>query len=164
VFAIEVLGWEEPVVEPSSTDYDMEKGYRAVEVASDDSRDASAVLMFLRKVAARCWSVSWLRTLERNVERGTPTEIGVSHAEGITQLTFDLNREAAGREVAIVSLTVGSQEVRLTASEFEEQAVIELNQEPSKKPTFFLVLLEGTDGEVVGAIGQALPAGNFTAG
>ena len=165
-FARQQLRWNEAVIEPAPGDYDMEQGYQAVDVARYPvSSGAPRVRMIMREVAPECWSVSSLGTvLNDSIPRDAPAGMRVGSIDGTTTAMFDLEREAAGQRVASVRLKVGPGSVLLYRDEFEDKGRIELVDAPWNAPTYVLVLLLDAQGEVVGAIGQALPSGDFTAG
>lgn len=160
-FARDELRWTEAVIAEPTAGYDMERGYQAVEVARDPTSSGSPrVLIILREIAIDCWAVVFVQTVDVTAPGRAVSEEGidVSSVGGRTKVNFDLEREAAGREVGSIRLTVGPGSVLLYPQEFRDNGGIELTDAPRNAPTYLLVRLFDPDGDVIGAIGRPLPS------
>ena len=162
-FAEQVLGWEKAEIDESFI-MNAGSGFEGYRVLRDDSEGAPRILVLVREVAVDCWHVSSVRTANQQQPDDEETGLGISHRDGETLVAFDLEGEAAGHPVDSVQLMVGPGRVVLSRDEFERKGFIRLTDEPMRRPSALLVLLLDEDDEVVGAIGQSLPSGDFAAG
>lgn len=139
-------------------------GWRGYDIVRDGSKGAPRVMVMVREVAADCWHVLSVRTMQEGVPYEGRSGLSISSTDGKTRVAFDLEREAAGQAVDSLRLIVGQGEVLLYKDEFERTGFIELTDAPLEEPKALLVLLFDENREVVGAIGQALPSSNYSAG
>ena len=164
VYAIDVLGWDEAVIEASSTDDDTGQADPTVEVSRDPTSSGSPrVGMLVREVAADCWSVISVGT---PVEPGEPEALSVTKRGARLNVAFDLEARGLDEKAAIIRMPVEDGSVSMTADEFRSsgQQIEGVFRSLKNGPGAFLILVEDRNGQVIGAIGQALPSGDFTAG
>lgn len=151
-FAREVLGWDDATV-PSDVLIDSFAGTRSVPVArAEHDGPATGTVITVRQVVADRWRVSSVGPLDADddsyasvsVRRTTVyADAGPSHPGTVT-------REVQFRYSGVLSVGPAEQDFELAA-------------EPTGAGSV-LVLFRDAAGEVIGAWGTTLPAGDFAAG
>jgi hypothetical protein len=162
-FALEELGFKDARVEGSSIDINSEADQHAVEVANGPSPSAVRVLVSVREVAADCWVVS---SVSSPVGPGGPTSLSVTKRGARLIVGFDLAARGLDQSAATILMPVEDGDLSMTAEEFRSagQRFRVGSPELAERPGGFLLLIKDRAGQVIGAIGQALPSGDFTAG
>lgn len=160
-FAIEVLGWKEVVVR-ANNEYRNEEGEASFDVRRDDlAESAPRVTITVREVALDCWAVIGVTTPAPPYE---PTSLSVSKRGARLRVGFDLDVRGL-EEAATIRIPAEYGSVSMTVEDFRKQGIEGVFRSLSDGgPGAFLVLIEDRSGQVIGAIGMALPSGDFTAG
>lgn len=168
VFADQVLGW--PDVQMRTTELVDEPNRRLSKMSIELVRPSTSVTaeLTLYELARDCWSVISVRTPDPDGE----SYLSVGKRDGRLTVGLDLDHEPDGDAVERLRLVTWSGD----GSERAETSVFRRSYERKREmgpglevevpegPTGFVLLLENADLEVIGAIGQPLPAGDFAAG
>ena len=159
-FAAEVLGWDDAV--PAGGELSVEGDFTSVRVRRESEPEVK-VDVALREVAPDCWSVT---SVSSPVTPGEPTSLSVSKRGETLTVGFSLAARGLEDTAAAIRMPIKDGNLTMTADEFRSQGEVMEVVRPSQRngPGGFLILIEDGNGRVVGAIGMALPTGDFAAG
>jgi len=162
-FARDQLGWTDAELTENASVVDIEQGYKLFTVIRGSLGEPPRVELIAREVAPGCWSVSSVST---TVPPRAATSASVTKAGSRLRVGFDLARRGL-EAAATIRIPAEDGSVSMTADQFRSagQQIEGVFRHLSEGgPSGFLVLIEDKNGQVIGAIGQALPSGDFTAG
>jgi hypothetical protein len=167
-FASEVLGWEAPITGFDGSEIGAEPGTLAsATMLLKNLGHQNEVLLQMRQVASLCWVVTSLAPVDQHPS--TPTGISVSKRGDRLRVAVSLDRNGILGSVETARIQVPGNEEGEVGEDLMEvvpgqkDISIDLGLD-SKAPSYFLILFEDAGGNVLNALGMALPSGDFVAG
>ena len=162
-FARDQMGWSDAAI-ANGKGFDVKaEGYEGFYVVRKGLAEPPEVALLTQEVAPDCWSVS---SVNSPVAPDEPTSLSVTKRGARLNVAFDLEVRGLDKSAATIRMPVEDGSVSMTADEFRSkgQQIEGVFRSLKNGPGAFLILIEDAAGQVIGAIGQALPSGDFTAG
>jgi hypothetical protein len=148
-FAVQVLGWEEPV------------HGKGDEVRRDGSAESPVVIVSVVEFSPECWIVTSVSRTAEEAARHPENEGAMLSIQGRkVQMYFGDMRDAVS---AILEVGYGGEKTQHVWKRGDDVAEFTLDFEPQGRG-HYLVMLRDENGEVFSAFGSAIPEGNFAAG
>lgn len=152
-FVADVLGWHGYTLDTS--DKGNPRKFDIHRPVSADNERVPHVQVFVREVLPGCWSVHSVTT-GRDRLADDPV---VTVRDGVVEISFDPH----GAVAATAEVEYGGRVATATWSGGTPVVRLDLRFEPTTTG-HFLIVLRDSNGAVVGAIGAALPPGDFVSG